>query len=205
MTSDPRVMLFEISEIICAEWLTVCRHITTRLGQIDWEIAHPDFRKDPTGIDSSLSKLHPWRRSVPQYKSTLDEAVMKLFPSGPVSDCIGSLREDFRVVEMAINELQNRIEQIVAIITATISIEESRRVINLNQYLGRLTYLAVIFAPLSFVSSFFSMASDLSLLQTTFWVYFCVAIPVSLVAFMAVDHARFTRGFNRIRSHFRSK
>ena len=81
----------------------------------------------------------------------------------------------------------------MALATAIASMEESRRAIQQNQNLGRLTYLAVIFAPLAFVSSFFSMAADLGALKETFWVYFAVAAPLSAIVFLIVDFERLRR------------
>ncbi|KAF2720419.1 hypothetical protein K431DRAFT_226618, partial [Polychaeton citri CBS 116435] len=207
MAQDPRVMSFRMSQIICAEWLTVCQYVTARLAQIDWELQNPDFRKDPSGIDSSLSKLHPWRRNVPVFKTMLDESARRVFAETPDPVCprMKSLQQDFQGAGEAINDLQNRIERIVGVATAIISIEESRRAIGLNTYLGRLTYLAVIFAPLSFVSSFFSMSSDVTQLSETFWIYFVVAIPVSTLAFFIVDQARFVRGFEKLKSCIKRK
>ena len=69
----------------------------------------------------------------------------------------------------------------------------SRRAIQQNQNLERLTYLAVIFAPLAFLSSFFSMAADLGALRETFGVYFAVAAPLSAVVFLIVDFKRLRR------------
>ncbi|CRK29233.1 hypothetical protein BN1708_004910 [Verticillium longisporum] len=199
MGADPRIMLRGLSQIICAEWLTVIRYITTRLGQVEWELENPDFRRDPSGINSSLAKLHPWRRSVPLYKTLIKEATAKVFNSsnGPLSEYTLSLKEDFRVVEEGIDTLLQRIERIVAVATAIISIEESRRGYSLNQDLGRLTYLAVVFAPLSFVTGFFSMSEDVSSLRGTYWIYFCVALPVTVLAFVLVDMARVKRWARR--------
>lgn len=192
ISSNPVVMASGMAHLVCAEWLGLCRYIPTRLEQVEWEIQNPDFRLDPNGIDSSLSKLYPWRRWLPLYQTMLAETMLKLFrdssESSPALDNSPlNLQQDFRAIESMINELQHRIDKIVAVITAIISIEESRRAITQNQYIGRLTYLAVIFAPLSFVSSFFSMATDLAALRETFWVYFCVALPVSLLVFLLVN------------------
>ncbi|KAM0276384.1 hypothetical protein ACHAQH_006786 [Verticillium albo-atrum] len=94
MGADPRIMLRGLSQIVCAEWLTVIRYITTRLGQVEWELENPDLRRDPSGIDSSLARLHPWRRSVPLYKALIKEATAKVFNSGngPVSEYTLSLK-----------------------------------------------------------------------------------------------------------------
>ncbi|XXH03582.1 hypothetical protein Hte_009987 [Hypoxylon texense] len=196
---NPRAMAFRPLEIICAEWLTLSRYITARLGQIEWEIERPDFRivkqdgNDTVNFNTSLQKLHTWRRRLPLYRDMVSETRKKLFPDekpGPgaaPADCIGQLRKDFEIVAGHINDLLSRTERIAAVATAVTAIEESRRAIEQNKALGRLTYLAVIFAPLSFVSSFFSMSENVASLSQTIWIYFCVAVPISALAFLLVD------------------
>ncbi|KAI0386594.1 hypothetical protein F5Y04DRAFT_241833 [Hypomontagnella monticulosa] len=200
---NPKAMAFRILEIICAEWLTLSRYITARLGQIEWEIEKPevfqgkrvDIQRESMNFKSSLTKLHTWRRRLPVYRSMVADMRTKLFPdplnstnpSDPPNDCIAALREDFTIVARHIDDLLSRTERIAAVATAVTAIEESRRALEQNKTLGRLTYLAVIFAPLSFVSSFFSMSANLADLTQTIWVYFCVAIPISALVYLLVD------------------
>lgn len=214
IVGDPRVMAYRMLQIYCAEWLSVSRYIQARLGQIEWEIEREDFRHaSQKAIGPSLAKLHTWRRRIPLYKTMVTEAHKLLFrtdrrfppwvtmttataPSTPggaagaaggPAECIRDLQEDFRLVSEGISELLSRTERIAAVATAVTAIEETQRAAEHNLQLGRLTYLAVIFAPLSFVSSFFSMSSDLPSLATTFWIYFCVAAPISLAVYLLVE------------------
>ncbi|OTB09088.1 hypothetical protein M426DRAFT_18472 [Hypoxylon sp. CI-4A] len=204
--NNPRAMAFRILQIICAEWLTLSRYITARLGQIEWEIESPelfqvkklDLQRESMNFNMSLKKLHTWRRRLPVYRAMVSETRTKLFPDhhrdddelAPLlrrRDCIAGMEKDFRLVADHFNDLLSRTERIAAVATAVTAIEESRRAIEQNKTLGRLTYLAVIFAPLSFVSSFFSMSGNLAELSQTFWVYFCVAVPISLLVYLLVD------------------
>ncbi|KAI0896791.1 hypothetical protein F4806DRAFT_496094 [Annulohypoxylon nitens] len=195
---NPSAMSFRILEVICAEWLTLSRYITSRLGQIEWEIEKPDLfqvkkpdLQDAINFNTSLKKLHTWRRRLPIYKSMVADTVAKIFPNDESSsdrkDCIADLRKDFQIVAGHFDDLLSRTERIATVATAVTAIEESRRAIEQNKTLGRLTYLAVIFAPLSFVSSFFSMSTDLAGLTQTIWVYFCVAVPISFFVYLLVD------------------
>ncbi|CAJ2502797.1 Uu.00g101910.m01.CDS01 [Anthostomella pinea] len=201
---NPRAMAHRMVQIICAEWLTLSRYILARLGQIEWEVERPDFRPESLkGIDSSLSKSHTWRRRLPIFRNMVADAQKKLFrenygpgasaavkavtdsPGG--TDCISDLRDDFAIVAKGLEDLLAKMDRITAVTTAVAAFEESRRAVEQNRALGRLTYLAVIFAPLSFVSSFFSMSTDVTELSQTFWVYFCVAVPISLGVYLVVD------------------
>ncbi|KAI5858208.1 hypothetical protein GGS23DRAFT_607733 [Durotheca rogersii] len=204
---SPRAMAFRMLQIICAEWLTLTRYITARLSQIEWEIEKPDFRRASTNFNTSLEKLHTWRRRLPLYRAMVADAREKLFPDAAAGaagaargprDSVEQLRRDYAIVARHIEELLSRAERIAAVATAVTAIEESRRAIEQNKALGRLTYLAVIFAPLSFVSSFFSMTDNVASQAQTYWVYFCIAIPISILAFLLVDQ-NWTNNIQRVR------
>ncbi|KAL9001686.1 MAG: hypothetical protein Q9180_010012, partial [Flavoplaca navasiana] len=105
------------------------------------------------------------------------------------------LEEDFELILDKLNQLHNRAERIMSVVTAVMSIEESKKALGQNRSLTRLTYLAVTFVPLSFVSSFFAMNEDVTRLGRTFWIYFAVAIPVTLLALVVV---RFSDTFSNI-------
>lgn len=47
----------------------------------------------------------------------------------------------------------------------------------------RLTYLALVFVLLTFMSSLFGMAEDIASGAKDFWVYFAVAIPLLALVF----------------------
>lgn len=198
--NNPRAMAFRIMQIICAEWLTTCTYVTTRLSQIEWEIERPelfqivekkDVQNESLNFNQSLQKLHTWRRRLPGYRAMVTDTRRKLFPDPDPSsrrpDCIKDLEKDFDILGHHIDDLLSRTERIAAVATAVTAIEESRRALEQNKALGRLTYLAVIFAPLSFVSSFFSMSTNVSELTQTIWIYFCVAVPISLLVYLLVE------------------
>lgn len=199
--NNPQVMAFRMAQIICAEWLTLSQYIMARLGQIEWELERPDFRKDSDDIDASLAKLHTWRRRLPLYTNMVADTKRKLFGSsgvgvvnvrvvgngGEKGDCMAQLRPDFDMVAKGLDELYERTERIATVATAVTAIEESRRAMEQNRSLGRLTYLAVIFAPLSFITSLLSMTDDVASLHGTLRLFFSIAAPVSLVVFLMVD------------------
>lgn len=199
VASNPRAMIFRMTQIICSDWNILIRYIMARLGQIEWELERPDFRPGSNAIDASLAKslakLHTWRRRLPLYKTMIKETEKHLFRDLKrdgcdkiiQDDCIARMKKDFDIVMEGLVELYERTERIATVATAVTSIEESRRAMDQNRALGRLTYLAVVFAPLSFISSFFSMTPELSELTTTIWIYFVVAIPLSLLAFLMVE------------------
>jgi len=69
----------------------------------------------------------------------------------------------------------------------------------MNTSLARITFLAVIFAPMAFVSSFFSMTPELGALKQTFWIYFAIAVPVTVLCMAVADPGRVWDSFMWLR------
>lgn len=107
----------------------------------------------------------------------------------PSQDDIGisALWVDFRNVKRQMDEIQVRLKSIETIATNSINIEESRRAVKQNKNLARLTFLATIFIPLNFTSSFLSVSPDFTKAHTTIWLFFAIGIPITLLSLAVVD------------------
>lgn len=215
---NPQVLAKPTLYTICAEWLVVCEYVKARLSQIEWELELPRlFRSKGDAIETSLKRLHTWRRQVPTMKEmiieTLEQAlpaaarltsnprVNSFSPSSPMST--RSVITDFSVINFddvsgyedvildlkrvltAINYLQERVDRLTDIVTSEINIEDSRRGLEENHNMARLTWLATIFVPLSFIASFYSMNEDITALKTTYGYFWATAFPFTLIV-MAV-------------------
>jgi Mg2+ and Co2+ transporter CorA len=201
---------------ICAEWLVVCDYVRTRLSQIEWELEKPHlFRSKGDVIDSSLARLHTWRRHIPVFRGMVTETLEHALPaaarlttpssysstapSSPISYTGRSLTSDkvvinfnnaegfedivpdFRRVLTAINELHERVDRLTSIVTSEISIEDSRRGFKESHNMARITWLATVFIPLTFVAGLYSMNESVSALKETYGWYFLTAVPFTLV------------------------
>jgi hypothetical protein len=192
---QPQVLAYPALYTICAEWLLVCDYVKTRLSQIEWEVEMPDvFRhQDDTRsksevIDDSLQRLHTWRRHIPVFRDMVDEAVQQALPaanrltahlktaSSP-AEAFEEIVPDFDRIRKLLEELQDRVDRLTSVVTSEISVRDSRQGIEDNHNLARLTWLATIFIPLSFVSAFFSMNESVSALKYTYGWFFLTAVP----------------------------
>jgi Mg2+ and Co2+ transporter CorA len=214
---DPQVIAKPALYTICAEWLVMCDYAKARLSQIERELEMPRlFRSKGDAIDTSLKRLHTWRRQIPIFremvKETLEHALPAAArlaaprspafnaPTSPISiatnktmltdfsvinfdDMTGyeDIVPDFLRVSAAIDVLQQRVDRLTDIVTSEIGIEDSRRGLKENHNMARLTWLATVFIPFSFISSFYSMNEDISALSTTYGWFFLTAIPFTLI------------------------
>ena len=192
---QPQVLAYPALYTICAEWLLVCDYVKTRLSQIEWEVEMPDvFRhQDDTRsksevIDDSLQRLHTWRRHIPVFRDMVNEAIQQALPAanrltthlntaGGPAEAFKDIAPDFDRILKLLEELQDRVDRLTSVVTSEISVKDSRQSIEDNHNLARLTWLATIFIPLSFVSAFFSMNESVSALKYTYGWFFLTALP----------------------------
>lgn len=190
--------------LTCAEWLILCQYIKSRLGQIEWELSNPsEFYKDTYIIDKSLERLHTWRRHIPFYREILTET-LRSAGSTPVDlrrhDTAATMifpedvTPDIEEVIGQMSELQERTDRLTTMVVAAISIADSHRSLEESSNVARLTWLATIFIPLSFITGLFSMQEDIAKLRVTFGWYFACAIPVTVVTLSVVMIAKYQVG-----------
>ncbi|OAL49335.1 hypothetical protein IQ07DRAFT_77294 [Pyrenochaeta sp. DS3sAY3a] len=95
---------------------------------------------------------------------------------------IAAFRADFRLALSYMEEHQDRIDRLTSVVPAIISIGDSRRGLNDNRNLARLTWLATFFIPLSFMTGLFSMQQDITELTDTIKWYFAAALPLAAIS-----------------------
>lgn len=190
---DPRILCQKPLSIVCSEWTMLLRYANTRTSQLEWEVEDPDLRHKGEGLALTLDNLHAWRRRFPIYKTIVSEGMEKIIRREDflysTTNSLRVLENDFGLLLSNLDALHNRAERMISVVTAVLSIEESQKALQQNRSLGRLTYLAALFVPLSFISSFFSMNEDITRLDKTFWIYFATAFPVTLMALLVTRYS----------------
>jgi Mg2+ and Co2+ transporter CorA len=197
--------------IISAEWLILCDYIKTRLGQIEWELRHPDIFGSEV-INQSLKRLHTWRRVLSVHRDMVDRTISNVLPQiavrigvpldqkmdneTHVEDASNSqtnrkrglddILSDFKSIAKELEVLQERTDRLSSVVTSSISIQDSKRGLAESRDLSRLTWLATTFIPLSFFTGLFSMASDLSALRNTFRWFFTISLPLTAILIVAL-------------------
>jgi Mg2+ and Co2+ transporter CorA len=100
--------------------------------------------------------------------------------SGNDNSSIQSLIGDYEHVSAKIHEFDRRLESMQPLVTSLVQIVDARRSFAETANITRLTVLALVFVPLSYVSSLFSMNPNNLPGSPDFWVYVAVAIPLTL-------------------------
>ncbi|KAH6693031.1 hypothetical protein EV126DRAFT_517304 [Verticillium dahliae] len=165
------------------------------------------FVKNPDDIDGRMRKLHAWRRFIPVFREMLSDMLLHVFHSsshietmrggdfdtrawlahqtnndGRVHDLVTDVvlqpyKRDFALVLGAMEEFQKRLERLTQLAVQTSIVDDSRRSMADNRNLHRLTWLATLFLPLSFIAALLSMQSKVSELGHTLRMWAVIAAP----------------------------
>lgn len=188
---DPEYITSPVYDFMTSQWLLLFDFITTRLSQIEWEIESENFRT-LQGLDGTLHKFYPWRRRIPLYNNFI-QSMFDLLEHRFISKDIhwAKTTENIRHLLKRQEEVQNRADKVISVLTAVISIAENKKATTLTRDITRITYLAFLFVPMSFVASFLSMNNNLpSGSAMVYWIYFVIALPLSVIAMLLAYYWR---------------
>ncbi len=190
--------------MICTQWLIMCEYINTRLGQIEYEIELGLSNLYAPDYDHTVKTLLMWRRRMPIYHAFVERSISRIevrYSRSRVhraskaslemregketawDDILLNLRDILHRLEI----LHCRADKIMGVSMDVTAREESKKATQESHAITRVTYLAFIFVPLSFWTSFFSMSADLPV--RTYWIFGAIAVPISAVALGALMFA----------------
>jgi Mg2+ and Co2+ transporter CorA len=182
----------------------MCEYVNTRLGQIEYEIELGLSNLYAQDFDHTLKSLLLWRRRMPIYHTFVERCISRLSvrfnsktdtsPFDSWEDILTNLKGILHRLEI----LHCRADKIMTVSMAVTSREESKKATQESHAITRVSYLAFIFVPLSFLASFFSMSDDFPV--RTSWIYASVAVPLSVCALLVLIYAgRIGRGLKRVK------
>jgi Mg2+ and Co2+ transporter CorA len=109
------------------------------------------------------SMLGNWRCLLVDYRSQLRQQASireiseECKPADPRKEDVKELKTLYAILEKDCQIIEERVDRSFQVLMSTMSIIESKNAISQAESIGKLTELAFIFIPLSFVSSFFGM------------------------------------------------
>ncbi|KAI1735869.1 hypothetical protein F4680DRAFT_452531 [Xylaria scruposa] len=129
-------------------------------------------------------ELHRWRRRTSQslHKIRMIKAFVDYWRgrNGGIAqkyDPWDLLVLDLTHIEMQIKSYANALESL----NTLVQLANSHRSMSEASDVRRLTYIAVVFIPLSFVAALFSMGDNFLPGRDNFWLYWATSIPITLV------------------------
>jgi hypothetical protein len=175
--------------IVAAEWANYVSVMHYSIREYEYSIDEPPvlFQKLDK-LNSDLRSLQSWRRRSMQSQHKINQ-VTRFIRSHERKDqlhseCCRALLDDYEHIGVHIDGYGQRLENMLPVVTSLVQITDSRRSYAESSNVRRLTYLAQVFVPLTFTSGLFSMDVDMTPGREQFWMYFVVALPVTLLVFL---------------------
>ena len=189
--SNPTIqsLSFYPLRIAAAEWVKYIAVMQRCLKQYEYQ---GDDSPDLDKFNTDLRELQGWRRRSMLSQEKIRSVIRRLQPrlstnmSGNTKcdESMQKLVEDLEFITAKIDNAGRRLENMLPVVTSLVQIMDARQSFAETANIRRLTILALLFVPLSYVSSLFSMNEQNMPGSPHFWVYFAVAVPVTVAVFV---------------------
>lgn len=129
-------------------------------------------------MDDHIVELYRWRRRGQRSLEKLGYLSRFLGQRPDQDDVAVALIEDVEGLMSEIKQYGDSLAAMVPILTSTIQLVDSQRVAQEARHVKQLTYLALVFLPLSYIATLFSMSDSFAAEGPAFWKYWAVALPL---------------------------
>ncbi|KAI1466149.1 uncharacterized protein F4812DRAFT_436102 [Daldinia caldariorum] len=196
----PKSVRVFVEKIIASHFLKLAEFLQSNTEVVLWHLSR---RSDLTHFGVSIaeelwSDVQSWKRRVAEYQDDLEGTMLQLgVPLSCSPDTRGikswtdsdadfrHLLHRFRQIEKRVNELGNAINTLATLAgnrvsyrTGELSLQEAERAGREARSVKALTVLGIVFLPLLFSASLFSMADSYLPGNSQFWVYFALSLPL---------------------------
>lgn len=138
-------------------------------------------------LSADIHALNQWARRRISSKNKIRHVIEYLDYCTKIADHADhatELLEDYQHIAQDIDTYGHRLEALVATATSLVQTIDCRRSLTETVNISRLTYLALSFIPLTFVSGLFSMNDHIAPGGRLFGLYFAVSIPLCFLVFL---------------------
>jgi CorA-like Mg2+ transporter protein len=171
--------------IVAAEWVKYVAVMHTSIKHYEYSSNKlPDFLYELEKLNCDLRALQSWRRRSLLSQQKVRSVIRSLKARIDTASDLQALTEDFEFISVNIEESGLRLESMLPVVTSLVQIVNARRSFAETANITRLTFLALVFIPLNYISSLFSMNPINAPGSHYFWMYFVVAVPVTLLVFL---------------------
>ena len=176
--------------MIAAEWMTYLELMYHSIKQYEYS---PDTALAALGqinvLSADMHTLDQWARrsiaSTNKIRHVIEYLNYRLTKEDDIEHA-AILVNDYKHIAFGLDTYSRRLEALVSIATSRIQAIDCRKSLTETVNISRLTYLALSFIPLTFVSGLFSMNEDIAPGGRHFGLYFAVSIPLCVLVFLFV-------------------
>jgi len=140
--------------------------------------------------NEDILDLYKWRRRSQQSLHKLQ--IIKWFITQRSkleldSSSYDLLVEDIEYVASQIEQSGRSLEAMVPVVTSMIQLMDARRSMEVAVYVKRLSYIAIVFLPLSYPAALFSMSPNFEISGPLFWIYPLAAISLLVLVLLILN------------------
>ncbi|KAJ3459623.1 hypothetical protein MRS44_015696 [Fusarium solani] len=164
--------------IVLAEW-NFYTHLICRMQY--------SIRNKRRLCDEDIVDLQRWRRRSKKNQQRLDtlaEVIIYHMDHEDDKEPWMDILKDTNWLRAQLQDYCQSFEQIVTVSTSLVQLLDSRQSILEAVNMRRLTYIALVFMPLAWVASLFSMSDAYSPGHELFWVYFATSLPLLAIVLL---------------------
>lgn len=189
MAEDPFYALGEVFELAAASMKQYLNLIEQKLGQFT-QVSSDDFDALPNLKYLKRILL----RLIQQIRLTRSSITSAQSPKWPSASSErgqrsrSTVERDWSHLEDVAQALDRRCQEAITVLMSTVTIQDAKKAIAQAQRVAKLTFLAFIFVPLSFTTSFFGMNfRELEELSIWRWIVMLVPIMMGTLTVFFVD------------------
>ncbi|KAL5340276.1 hypothetical protein BJX70DRAFT_128460 [Aspergillus crustosus] len=193
-----RPSLFALSiyplKIIAAEWNNYMAAMSYHIKRHEYAVEAANREMiELDKLNVELRSLQAWRRRslASQHKIASVKNFLALHTSHATHHASHTIREDeielkddYIYLADTLDDLSRRLKNMLPVVTSLVQISDSRRSLAESANINRLTSLAIVFVPLSFTTGLFSMNTTNGPGGANFWVFFTIAIPITIIVLL---------------------
>ncbi|KAF3003622.1 hypothetical protein E8E13_007512 [Curvularia kusanoi] len=170
-------------KIVAAEWVNYIAVLGLSLREYELSTSLTgNLVAELESLNTNLRILQGWRRRILSTQAKLQRNMrfIRTRSDSSSTEDWKDLFEDYEFLATEVASYGEKLEAMVPLVTSAAALIESRRALTETANVTRLTALAVIFVPLSYVAALFSMADSFAPGGQLFWVYFVTAVPLAV-------------------------
>jgi hypothetical protein len=195
--TNPAITTLFLTKIVASHYLQLAEFTRSVISHFAWRLSRHERLTvfDPSLTETQWSDLQGLNRRCEEYVRDAELAMLALGLTlngtevrAPLDwldyemDFRAILHHLLRVKERA-GRLETSITSLSGIINSAQSLAETKRSLREAKMTRALTLVGLIFIPLAYSASVFSMAEDYNPGGQKFWIYFAVSLPMVLIVF----------------------
>jgi Mg2+ and Co2+ transporter CorA len=182
LADDDSVISSILYKMIMDDMWQVLAEMRLDLDHLDGEFGSGLLRQLVEVYGNKVLQNMNWARSTLQ---ELDEWTRHMANTCKILHCSADLAEELAELRASVAELRSRTDSTVSLLSASMAIAQSTRVIEQTSGINKLTELAFVFVPISFVTAAFSMqVRELTESSPPLWTWGVALTSIMVVTYL---------------------